>query len=58
LLSTSPFASPISCTLSNDRSVSSFAAFFGHAIQSPSAGARVAFSPANLRSSSSRLVVK
>jgi len=42
----------------NVKSPSIFAAFFGHAIQSPSAGSSVAFSPSKRRSSSSRLVVK
>jgi hypothetical protein len=58
LLSTRPEASPISCTISNERSLSIFDAFFGQAIQSPSAAARVSRSGANRRSSSSRLVVK
>jgi hypothetical protein len=58
LLSTSPCASPISWTVSNVRSPSILAAFFGQAIQRPSAGPRVAFSDSNLRSSSSRVVVK
>jgi len=58
LLSTGPFPSPISCTASNVRSPSIFAVFFGHAIQSPSAGSSAAFSASNLRSRSSRLVVK
>ena len=40
------------------RSVSIFAAFFGQAIQSPSAGSSVAFKAAKRRSSSARLVVK
>jgi hypothetical protein len=40
------------------RSPSIFAAFFGHAIQRPSAGSSVAFSDSNRRSSSSRVVVK
>ena len=40
------------------RSPSIFAAFFGHAIQSPSAGSSVAFSESKRRSSSSRVVVK
>jgi hypothetical protein len=40
------------------RSVSIFDAFFGQAIQSPSAGPIVLRSFANLRSSSLRLVVK
>jgi hypothetical protein len=57
-LSTSPFARPISCTVSKVRSPSIFAAFFGHAIQRPSAGSRVALSPPKRRSRSSRLVVK
>ncbi|HET8651268.1 MAG TPA: hypothetical protein VFM13_01725 [Gaiellaceae bacterium] len=44
--------------MSKSRSVSSFAAFFGQAIQRPSAGFRVRLSAANLRSSSARVVVK
>src|SRR5439155_19637549 len=58
LLSTSPAASPISCTAAKSRSVSSIDAFFGHAIQSPSAGASVFFSAPKRRLSSARLVVK
>src|SRR5689334_11883423 len=46
------------CTVSKSRSVSSLDAFFGHATQSPSAGASVALSAANRRSSSARRVVK
>jgi len=40
------------------RSPSSFAAFFGQAIQRPSERSSVASSPPKRRSSSSRLVVK
>jgi hypothetical protein len=40
------------------RSLSSFAAFFGHAIQSPSAGSSAAFSPSKRCSRLSREVVK
>jgi hypothetical protein len=57
-LSTRPFASPISCTASNVRSSSIFAAFFGQATQRPSPGSSVAFRAGNRRSSSARLVVK
>src|SRR5437868_5872064 len=46
------------CTASKSRSVSIFAAFFGHAIHRPSAGASVSFSAGNRRSSSARRVVK
>jgi len=49
---------PIAWTASKSRSVSIRAAFFGHATQRPSRGASVAFSAANRRSSSARLVVK
>ena len=38
LLSTRPWPSPISCTASKSRSPVILAAFFGQAIQSPSAG--------------------
>ena len=58
MLSTRPAARPISWTASNERSVSSFAAFFGHAIQSPSAGSSVPFKAAKRDSSAARLVVK
>ena len=44
--------------MSKSRSVSIFDAFFGQAIQRPSAGLIVFLSPAKRRSSSSRLVVK
>ena len=44
--------------LSKSRSVSSFEAFFGQAIQRPSAGASVSFSAGKRRSSSARRVVK
>src|SRR5207302_1766391 len=57
-LSTSPFARPMLCTVSKSRSVSIFAAFFGHAIHRPSEGESVFFSAGNRRSSSSRRVVK
>jgi hypothetical protein len=46
------------CTVSKSRSVSSLDAFFGQAIQSPSAGARVSFSRSNRASRSSREAVK
>jgi hypothetical protein len=48
---------PISWTLGKSRSVSIFAAFFGQAIHSPSAGARVFFRAAKRRSSSAQVVV-
>jgi hypothetical protein len=44
--------------VAKSRSVSIFDAFFGHAIQRPSAGASVFFSRPKRRSSSRRLVVK
>ena len=58
LVSTSPAASPISWTVGKSRSVSIFATFFGQAIHSPSAGARIFFRAAKRRSSSARVVVK
>src|SRR5919201_926773 len=58
LLSTRPAARPISCTASKSRSVSIWAAFFGQAIQRPSAGSRVSRRAAKRRSSSARPVVK
>src|SRR5207302_4426535 len=58
LLSTRPFSRPMLCTASKSRSVSILAAFFGHAIHRPSAGASIFFSAGNRRSSSARRVVK
>lgn len=58
LLSTSPAVRPTFWTISNERSVSIFEAFFGQATQRPSVAASVLFSDGNRRLSSSRLVVK
>jgi hypothetical protein len=57
-LSTRPASRPIFCTVAKSRSVSSFDAFFGQAIQRPSAGASASRSVGKRRSRSARSVVK